>query len=86
MTPDESADDVVRLTFDAQADAAYLMLGSGGEGEVSRSIPVGLGGSDQDVDVVLDIDANGCLVGVEVLGATLRLAPEVIAAARRLDS
>ncbi|RYI21177.1 DUF2283 domain-containing protein [Dermacoccus sp. 147Ba] len=51
---------------------------------MTRTVPVDLGG-EPGIDVVLDVDANGRLVGVEVLGASRLLAPEVLAAAHRLD-
>lgn len=73
----------MRLTFDGEADAAYLAIGSGADG-VARTIPVDLG-DEPGIDVTLDVDANGRLIGVEVLGARLRLEPQVLAAARRLD-
>ncbi|CAM2864826.1 MULTISPECIES: DUF2283 domain-containing protein [Dermacoccus] len=74
-----------RLTFDAEADAAYVALGPDpGVGGVARSVPVDTG-DEPGIDVVLDVDANGRLVGVEVLGARRMLAPEVLAAAQRLD-
>lgn len=77
--------DAVRLTFDGEADAAYVALGPDtGAGGVTRTVPVDLGG-ELGIDVALDVDANGRLVGVEVLGASRLLAPEVLAAAHRLD-
>lgn len=76
----------LRLTYDATANAAYLALGASHEASKGgRTIPIGLGGAEHDVDVLLDIDANGVLIGVEVLGARTRLAPDVLAAAHRLD-
>lgn len=82
--PVESLEDAVRLTYDAEADVAYLALGSDAEaGDVSRTVPVDVG-DEPGIDVTLDLDANGRLVGVEVLGASTRLAPDVMASARRL--
>lgn len=84
-TASDDPQEAVRLTLDGDADAAYVALGPDPQGGgVTRSIPVDLGG-EPGIDVVLDVDANGRLVGVEVLGASLVLAPEVLAAARRLD-
>ncbi|MBE7370604.1 DUF2283 domain-containing protein [Dermacoccus barathri] len=75
----------MRLAFDGEADAAYVALGPDpGAGGVTRTVPVELGG-EPGIDLALDVDANGRLVGVEVLGASRLLAPEVLAAAHRLD-
>jgi uncharacterized protein YuzE len=60
----------VRASYDAQANAAYLRFA---EDAVAESEEVSAG-------IVLDYDAVGRLVAIEVLGASERFAPEVIAA------
>jgi uncharacterized protein YuzE len=57
----------MRMTYDGDADAAYLVIERPGGG-----------------DIVLDFDADGRLLGVEVIGATGLLRPAAVAAAIRI--
>jgi uncharacterized protein YuzE len=59
----------MKLTYDAEADAAYLYLKEGGK--VARTVTT-------DEDVNLDFDAEGRLLGVEILAAKRRLPPGVL--------
>jgi uncharacterized protein YuzE len=71
----------MRLTYDAEADAAYLELEDIAEGSAVENVVVerpGLG------DIVLDFDADGRLLGVEVIGATTLLPTTVLSAAEKL--
>lgn len=73
----------MRTTFDADADAAYIHLVPDIEpGRSVRNVEVSIpeGGS-----VVLDIDRDGILLGVEVLGARGLLDPMFLAGAERID-
>jgi len=74
----------MRTTFDAEADAAYIYLVP--EIEPGRSVrtlevPDVNGGM-----VVLDLDAEGILLGVEVIGARNLLDPMLLADAERIDA
>lgn len=72
----------MRTTFDAEVDAAYISLAPETvPGRSVRNVEVeSTGGS-----VVLDFDAEGVLLGVEVLGATKTLDREFLDAAERID-
>ena len=66
------------MTYDEVADAAYLYLQPPGT-PVARMYacdPLKAGGM-----INLDFDTAGRLIGVEVLGARTKLAPELLAAA-----
>ena len=55
----------VRVTYDVDADAAYIYLQAIPAGGVERTIPVELANGE----VSLDFDARGKLIGIEILGA-----------------
>ena len=55
----------MKMTYDPQADAAYIALV---EGAVTESEEVAPG-------IVLDFDAEGRVLGIEVLNASATLAP-----------
>lgn len=70
----------MRLTHDAEADAAYVYLVDEiARGEVASSrvadIPM------ENAAMTVDFDANGLVLGIEVLGASRVLRPETIQAA-----
>jgi uncharacterized protein YuzE len=74
-------DSSVRITCDPDADAAYVAIAEPiGPGEACTQIWVHSkrirGG-----DIILDLDRDGRLLGVEVLGATTLLRPDTLAAA-----
>lgn len=63
----------MKMTYDPEVDAAYLLLGDPiGAGQASRQVVVEEtpNGASQ---VNLDFDAQGRLLGVEVLTASLAL-------------
>ena len=65
----------MKLTYDAEADAAYLYLTAGAKpGQAAKTWP-GEGCAD---GVNLDFDAKGRLLGIEILEASRRLAPELL--------
>lgn len=73
----------MRTTFDAEADAAYISLApKTASGPSVRNVEV----ESTDGSVVLDFDAEGVLLGVEVLGATKILDREFLDAAERIDA
>lgn len=78
----------MRITYDKEADAVYVYLGATAPGEV---VGPRAGGAGRTVDTegqgltMLDYDAAGRLRGVEVLNASTRLAPDVLARAERID-
>jgi uncharacterized protein YuzE len=57
----------MRLTYDDEANAAYLELEDITEGTAVENVVVERPGRG---DIVLDFDADGRLLGVEVIGAT----------------
>ena len=68
----------LRVTFDRAADAAYIYLRELEPRGVDQTIPC------DDVPVYLDLNKQGRLVGIEILGATAILPEEVIRDAERL--
>ncbi|HET9118184.1 MAG TPA: DUF2283 domain-containing protein [Pseudonocardiaceae bacterium] len=68
----------LRVTFDRDADAAYIYLREIGSGGVAETIVC------DDVPVNLDLDKQGHLIGIEILGATGMLPVDVIQAAEQL--
>lgn len=66
----------MRLTYDANADMAYIYLADIGPGAVSRSEP----GSP----VTLDYDKDGRIIGIEIFDAKSRLPLDLLARADRL--
>lgn len=68
----------MRITYDREADAAYIsVVESVGPGESktqqhSIATPTGTG------EIVLDYDAAGFLLGVEILGASGVIRPELL--------
>ncbi|RCG31025.1 DUF2283 domain-containing protein [Sphaerisporangium album] len=74
----------MRIEYDRENDVAYVYLaGHIGPGEAASQVPVegeGLRG-----DVILDLDADGFLLGVEVIGASRVLRPGLLAQARDIS-
>lgn len=70
----------MRVTHDAEADAAYVYLVDEiDRGEVANSYVAGI--SLENAALTVDFDANGRVLGIEVLGASRVLRPETIQAA-----
>ena len=70
------------ISYDAKINAAYIGVVDVIEPgtsvtQVPVSSPVG------DSDFILDFDAEGRLVGIDVMGATRGLRPNTLASARR---
>jgi uncharacterized protein YuzE len=74
----------MRVTYDPAADAAYVSLVEAiGDGEAATQIH-SIGTPGDRGEVALDFDADGRLLGVEVLNASAVLPAEVLADAVRL--
>jgi len=61
---------LVKITYDTEADAAYIYLMPEGQGEgaIVRQVQVEDGPSESDV--ILDIENSKILHGIEILGAS----------------
>ena len=69
----------MKITYDQAADGAYIELATDVSSEAAWTYlcdPVEIKGM-----INLDFDENDVLVGIEVMGASKRLPPEVLAAA-----
>ncbi|WP_211275645.1 DUF2283 domain-containing protein, partial [Actinoplanes rectilineatus] len=71
----------LKVTYDEVADAAYIYLQAPGT-RVARMYPC----DPVDVDgmINLDFDANGRLIGLEVLDARAKLAPQLLTQAENI--
>lgn len=71
----------MRVTYDSEANAAYFPIGDDvADGSAVENVVVERPGRG---DIVLDFDADGRLLGVEVIGATELLHATVLERARR---
>lgn len=70
----------MRLTWDPEADAAYLSLVEHvQDGAAVRTVECALGAAGEGVGPLLvDLDAQGRILGFEVLGARDLLPPEAL--------
>jgi uncharacterized protein YuzE len=67
----------MRVTYDPQADAAYISLRDPiGDGESKRQVVCDDGGIAGDI--ILDFDKEGVLLGIEVLRARRLLPKELL--------
>lgn len=74
----------MRVTYDADADAAYVELaGSIADGDAATTIHSITTPGDRG-EIALDFDADGRLLGIEVLHASAVLPTAVLAAAVRI--
>jgi uncharacterized protein YuzE len=71
----------LRVTFDRGADAAYIYLTDIRPSSVDRTVMVD--GIPEFIN--LDFDDAGRVLGIEVLGATACLPPELLEQAERID-
>lgn len=73
---------LMRVTYDSEANAAYFeIMADVGEGSAVENVVIERPGRG---DIVLDFDADGRLLGVEVIGAAELLLTTVLEAADRL--
>ena len=70
----------MRLTYDDEANAAYLEIEEIAAGTAVENVVVERPGRG---DIVLDFDADGRLLGVEVIGATALLRTTALDTAER---
>ena len=73
----------MRLTYDGQADMAYLYIVEElANGEAATSVVV----DEEELhgDLVVDLDAEGCVLGIEIFAPRAQLRPEVLPAAERI--
>lgn len=67
----------LRVQYEPEVDAAYIYFVSRiGTGGVARTLPVD--GGDDPWTVNLDVDAEGRILGLEVLNASKRLHAELL--------
>lgn len=71
----------MRLTYEDEANAAYLELEDIVDGTAVENVVVERPGRG---DIVLDFDTDGRLLGVEIVGATALLRTTALDAAERL--
>ena len=64
----------MKITFDADADAAYLYFKEIANGEVQNTISL-------NESVNIDLDAQGKVIGIEILDATKNLPQDLIKSA-----
>ena len=70
----------MHVSYDPEADAAYIrMVDVIEDGEATAQVTARPDGGD--AEFTLDLDRDGRLLGIEVLGATLGLRPETLALA-----
>ena len=69
----------IHVTYNDEADAAYISLVPIGPGEVATTEA----GVDEKLNINLDYNAEGRLIGIEVLGASGTLPSAVLDAAER---
>jgi uncharacterized protein YuzE len=64
-------EDIVRFTYDAEVDAAYISLtAKNQEGSVSNTVGLDDDENVTNADINLDFDKSGKLLGIEVLNAS----------------
>lgn len=72
----------MRITFDPEADAAYVYLADEiASGAAVENLVVDRSGKGE---IVLDFDARGHLLGVEIIGAGALLDPTALSSADRI--
>jgi uncharacterized protein YuzE len=67
----------MRVEYDRASDHAYIYLREIAAGDAVTQVPV----FEDDIHVVLDLDAEGRLIGLDVMGASGSLPPELLDAA-----
>jgi uncharacterized protein YuzE len=73
----------VRMTYDSEANAAYIYLVDQiDRGEVGRSCVADI--AMDNAAITIDFDAEGRILGIEVLGASQALRAETIGAAENI--
>ncbi|PCE13952.1 hypothetical protein AUC47_04700 [Microbacterium sp. SZ1] len=73
----------MKIRYDSEVDAAYLALGDIADGEAIVQIPE-IHPPNGRGEIILDFDAQGRVIGVEILAASVLLRPEVLDNAVRI--
>jgi uncharacterized protein YuzE len=74
---------LLESTYDEVADALYVTLVDAiGDGEAVRQIYVEK--AFEDGAIVLDVNAKGVIVGMEILGASVHTSSELLRKSRRI--
>jgi uncharacterized protein YuzE len=81
--PIASSTTTMKLTYSERVDAAYLYL-AGEDALAARTYPCDPAQAGAMIN--LDFDANGRLIGIEVLDASKVLPADMLATARRIGS
>jgi uncharacterized protein YuzE len=68
----------MEVTYDPEVDAAYIYLVPISRGSVHETVCVADEASELAGDVNLDLDKEGRLLGIEILGARRFLPPELL--------
>jgi uncharacterized protein YuzE len=71
----------MRLTYEAESGMAYLYLEESSPGAAHRSIE--LDDDELPTSLVVDIDRDGHLIGIEIFGADRCLSPQLREQAER---
>lgn len=74
----------MRVTHDAEADAAYIYLADIEPGGAKASVAVETGDAAAG-GIVLDFDREGRLIGIEIIGAARGVPTELLREANRID-
>lgn len=72
----------MKITYDPAADAAYIYLVRIGAGEAVEQVP--LYDEDTEIELILDLNADKQLIGIEITSAGKTLPAKVTKRARRL--
>ena len=68
----------MRLTYDADADAAYVTIGEQLKaGESTQQVAL-IDTPNRETQITLDFDGDGRLLGIEILGASRGLRPAIL--------
>lgn len=73
----------MKLSYDGEADMAYLYITEDvADGEAAASVQV----DEEELrgDLVLDLDADGRVLGIEIFNPRAQLRPDVLAGAVRI--
>jgi uncharacterized protein YuzE len=71
----------VRIEYERRTDQAYIYLREIAAGDAVTQIPI----LEDAIHVVLDLDVEGRLIGVDVMGASQSLPPEILSDAPEPD-
>lgn len=64
------------ITYDAEANAAYIELNAGDEIQAVRQVSAYV--SKDDYEVILDLSKDGYLLGIEIIGARSALLGKIL--------